>query len=109
MSFAADVFPILNNNCGGCHTGTGTTAGLGLGSTPASSFAELGTLSVDVPTMLYVTPFQPENSYVFHKIAGTHLDVPGGAGSRMPRGRAPLSAEDETTIRTWILEGASEN
>ncbi len=59
-------------------------------------------------TMNRVTPNQPDNSYLVHKVQGTHLDV-GGSGSRMPLGRSPLSQSDIDLIRAWIQAGAQSN
>jgi len=62
----------------------------------------------ELPSMNRVTPNQPDNSYLVHKIQGTHLDV-GGSGSRMPLNRSPLSQSDIDLIRAWIQAGAQSN
>lgn len=95
VSFATDVMPILSTNCAGagCHTNARSFF-FGTGRTGCPSVTE----------QRFVVPFDPDASYVVHKIEGT-----GICGMRMPRGRAPLSAGDITTIRTWIAEGARDN
>jgi hypothetical protein len=94
VSFAADVMPILASCMGsGCHTSPRTFF-FGTGRTGCPSVSE----------QRFVVPFDPDASYVIHKIEGTEI-----CGMRMPRGRAPLSAGDITTIRTWIAEGARDN
>ncbi len=55
-----------------------------------------------------VTPNQPDNSYLVHKVQGTHLDE-GGVGDRMPEGRAPLSQAEIDLIRAWVQAGAKSN
>ena len=61
-----------------------------------------------LPSMNRVTPNQPDNSYLVHKVQGTHLDV-NGSGSRMPLGRSALSQSDILLIRDWIQAGAQRN
>ncbi len=55
-----------------------------------------------------VTPNQPDNSYLVHKVQGTHLAA-GGSGSQMPEGQPPLSQSDIDLIRAWIQAGALPN
>ena len=59
-------------------------------------------------SMNRVTPNQPDNSYLVHKVQGTHLAA-GGSGSRMPLNRSPLSQSDIDLIRAWIQAGAQSN
>jgi hypothetical protein len=58
--------------------------------------------SLQVPTMPYVTPGNPDASYLFHKVSGTQLAV-GGTGLRMPANRPALSDEDLALIEAWIV------
>jgi hypothetical protein len=55
--------------------------------------------------MLLIAPGSPEDSYLWHKLRGTHLDV-GGSGERMPLVAPPLDAETMDRIETWITIGA---
>jgi hypothetical protein len=60
---------------------------------------------VDAPSsegLDLVTPGDPDNSYLYIKIAGG----PRLNGSLMPRGRAPLPAETIAAVREWIERGA---
>jgi hypothetical protein len=62
--------------------------------------------SVQVPSMKRVTPGDVQNSYLVHKLRGTHVDV--GAHSdtdRMPP-LAPLPEGDIARIEAWIVGGA---
>ena len=70
---------------------------------------------VDVPSgqatnMNLVEPGSAENSYLWHKLNGTHESV-GGFGCAMPRTlgcdeAGKISAEDLATIESWINDGA---
>ena len=61
--------------------------------------------SVQLPTMPYVTPGSLGSSYLWHKVAGTHLSV-GGEGTRMPSAAMPLFDEELAILRAWIEAGA---
>lgn len=52
-------------------------------------------------------PGDPNNSYLYRKVAGTHRVV-GGTGNRMPPTSA-LSSAQIAMICTWITEGAPNN
>ncbi len=102
VTLSSDVQPILSNNCifSGCHAGTSPQEGMTLSS--GQTFGNVvNVASRQLPTMNRVTPNQPDNSYLVHKVQGTHLDE-GGSGERMPEGRAPLSQADIDLIRAWI-------
>lgn len=98
-AFRQSVQPLLNTNCVGCHQDAAPGAGLSLqrSSAPASL---LDIPSTQAPLPL-IAPGDPEQSYLFHKIAGTHGEA-GGLGERMPLG-GPLSDADIAVIEDWIL------
>lgn len=99
---SADVQAIADTSCGeGCHTGGASSGDLALDDVNTS----VGAAS-SVEGMSQVEAGSTDDSYLWHKLEGTHEDV-GGTGSAMPLGPA-LSDEDATTIETWILEGAVE-
>lgn len=56
--------------------------------------------SVQLPSMQWITPGDPDESYLFHKISGTHRDV-GGSGFRMPIGPA-LTGDEIDLVEEWI-------
>jgi hypothetical protein len=58
--------------------------------------------------MKRVQPFQPDSSYLVHKIQGDQAGV-GGQGGRMPLGMAPLAQQQIDLIRAWITAGAKNN
>lgn len=102
------VQPIFTNQCAfvGCHGGTDPQQGMNLG--PGVAYANVVNVPArQLPGMMRVRPFQPESSYLVHKIQGTHLNV-GGSGSRMPLG-GTLSQQDIDLIRAWIVAGAQNN
>ncbi len=57
--------------------------------------------------MARVEPGSPEDSYLWHKINGTHESV-GGTGGQMPLNETPLDTATLTVIETWIREGCPE-
>ena len=103
------VQPIFTGNCtfSGCHAGSSPAQGMSLVAGQAFSNV-VNVPAIELPTMNRVTPNQPDNSYLVHKIQGTHLDV-GGSGSRMPLNLSPLSQSDIDLIRDWIQAGAQSN
>lgn len=106
VDYAADVQPIWNGNCT-CHlqgpSGTMTATVLTLN--PDISYGELvGVVSEQVPGMNRVTPGDLEQSYLWHKLQNTHLDV-GGMGTSMPQGLM-LNDEAMAVVEAWIAMGA---
>ena len=62
-------------------------------------------VSVDVPSMDLIEPFSRDDSYLWHKVKGTHKDV-GGKGIRMPDPDEPLDFDQLDVIGAWINGGA---
>lgn len=108
--FAAEIQPIFESACL-CHfmpaTGDAMTApyltlnaGVGLG--------ELVDVdSVQLPSMKRVAPADVDNSYLVHKLRGTHADVGGPMDTNTMPPLAPLSEDEILTIEAWIAAGAS--
>ncbi|MFM7201130.1 MAG: hypothetical protein ACKO6N_10095 [Myxococcota bacterium] len=97
---------IFNPYCTGCHAGGGASAGLDLSS--ANAYAELVNVKASqVASMNRVTPLDTNQSYLYHKLAGTHASV-GGSGERMPKGDPALSTAQLKLVQDWILLGAPE-
>ncbi|MCP4918135.1 MAG: hypothetical protein GY913_14575 [Proteobacteria bacterium] len=97
----SDIQSIWSSACSSCHT-TGSSGGLSL----TSAYSKIvNVASSDIATMdLVDDSCDTDDSYIWHKLQGTHSSV-GGAGSTMPKG-STLSSSDEAMIKTWIEEGA---
>jgi hypothetical protein len=57
------------------------------------------------PAMMRVEPFNPEGSYLIHKLRGTARSV-GGNGTRMPLNKGKLDEQLIVIIEEWISRGA---
>ena len=103
VSFAADVYaPIISVKCS-CHV-NGISGGLAMPDA-ATAYANLvGVPAGELLTMNRITASDSDNSYLFHKVEGTHLDV-GGSGGKMPLGGS-LDGGQISTIKNWIDKGA---
>lgn len=94
---------VLTPNCTGCHVGANAPQGLRLDA--GNSFALLvGVASNQVPSLLRVSPGDPQNSYLVQKIEGR-----AAVGGRMPLGRDPLPQASIDLVRSWIAAGAQMN
>lgn len=99
-SFARDVQPILQASCD-CH----------VDAAPAQlSFTDAYAGLVDVPSteapgLDRVEPGAPDDSYLWHKLSGTHIAA-GGSGDPMPAPAGGLDAGSLATIEAWISGGA---
>ena len=106
LCFDIDIQPILSDNCAfsGCHAGTQPAQGQNLSNGVA--YANIVCVQANErPGMMRVRPFEPDSSYLVHKIQGTQGAV-GGSGERMPLGLTPLTPSQISLIRTWITQGA---
>lgn len=92
--------------CSGCHTGQGGTlpSSMDLTSVTASFMALVNVPSEEDAALDRVTPGDPDNSYLVHKIEGT---AAAPNDTRMPLGGAPLDQSTIDAIRQWITNGAS--
>ncbi|HTN85068.1 MAG TPA: hypothetical protein VL242_15320, partial [Sorangium sp.] len=100
----ADVQPILQRSCTGCHGSPAAPAGLDL----REAFGALvdqdaRSCSSDSSKQALVVPGSPSSSYLMNKLNDTGLCDPDE--SRMPPG-TPLPAADIKTINDWICAGA---
>ena len=100
FSYSADIYPIFQaSGCVGCHS---------------TQFSNLNTLlsvqagdynsSSSGANMPWLTPGDPNLSYLYHKVEGTHASV-GGSGSQMPKNQPALSSSTILEIGTWIDGG----
>ena len=93
--------------CVNCHTSNGRVPAGGLDLTAAVAYSRLVNVpSGQRPTLSRVTPGDPNNSYLVHKLEGT----PGIVGGRMPRGTGPFLTDGQMLVlRRWIEVGAPNN
>jgi hypothetical protein len=98
--FERDLAPRLSA-CAGCHAGSAAAGGLDLTDVRTS----LGVTSSHLDMML-IEPGDHLESYLWHKVAGTH-SVAGGLGQQMPPGEV-WSGEDVDLLARWIDLGAPE-
>lgn len=105
-AFGKDILPLLQQNCVSCHI-TGEELG-GLGLAPSLAYNQLVNADSQQSSMARVKPGAPDESYLLHKLTGTHLDQ-GGTGARMPQGFPPLTDTQVDLISQWIAKGAPDN
>jgi hypothetical protein len=107
---------IFSKSCafGSCHGGTNPAAGLNL--TSGHSCASLvHRASCVFSSRTLVVPGNPEQSYLYHAIAGDDLGtnpdgtcagLANGTPSRMPLGGQPLCQAQIDQVKAWIAAGA---
>ncbi|MBZ5708504.1 hypothetical protein [Nannocystis pusilla] len=108
LSHDLDIQPIWDANClTGCHTAGGTAASWFVLDVGAAYDEIVLQSSFEVASMVLVQPGDVENSYLWHKINDTHLEV-GGAGTAMPPPpAAQLSSAELGKIGQWIEGGCA--
>ena len=106
VSFSQDIQTIFNLNCVVCHQGTSSSGELNL--EPNAAYQNIVNIDSMQSSLKLVSPSNSENSYLWHKLAGTHRDV-GGSGVRMPYNAPPLQQNELDLIKKWIAEGAQDN
>jgi Planctomycete cytochrome C len=101
--YARDVLPIFKqeNNCKYCHdAGEKNPQGYFLS---GLDFTNLGTIRRGGVSSAgtIIVPGDPDASALIQKVEGTYKQ-----GSRMPRGRPPLTTSEIAVLRKWIAQGA---
>ena len=97
VGFAA-VQQILTGNCTGCHP-----PNQGMDLTTGHVYANIVNVkSHEVPSLVRVKPGDPADSYLYQKVTQLRPAV----GVRMPKDGQPLRADEITTLRVWIEQGA---
>jgi len=119
VTFETDVAPIFAKACAfsachGSHTAAGNH-GLFLAATGADGMTAVKTAlaagSQELPSMKFVAPGDPDNSFVLHKLDGNLCGleaqcVSGSCGVSMPQGNDLLPQASRDTVRRWIAQGA---
>ena len=115
---------IFTPRCSSCHLGGSPAGNVNLQS--GNAYAQIvGVASCELPGMNRVQPGQPNNSYLFRKVEGSHTSLSGcnltscnpfggcttGCGSQMPwssscTSSSPLSSTQRSLIQGWINAGA---
>jgi hypothetical protein len=106
--FTGQIYPILFNNCTGCHSAVGN-ANFAVGNI-ANTYSDLLTVFAKNGSSHYIVPSNPANSLLYERI------TTGGVGQRMPLGGANLVVDDTDSpgdgvadaseINSWINSGA---
>lgn len=100
ISFAEEIQPILTANCN-CHI-DGAPMGLSM----VDGYANLvNVASAEAAGLDRIEPGVLEDSYLWHKISGTHIAA-GGEGNPMPAPDGGLDPALIATIEEWITDGA---
>ncbi|TAJ21104.1 MAG: hypothetical protein EPO47_03190 [Rugosibacter sp.] len=108
-SYKKTIQPIFNANCVYCHMSGAMQGGLTL--EPGLSPRSLVSIKSTGSPLMLVVPGKPNDSYLIHKLEGTHLKV-GGMGASMPFSAGvllKLEEKDLALIHRWILLGAVDN
>ncbi len=98
VSYAADVQPIWNAHCTGCH---GAVANAGMDLRASAGTAMLVNVAATGYAGTRVVPGSPSTSVLYLKLQGD-----ASTGARMPLGGAALSAGELENVRLWIAGGA---
>jgi hypothetical protein len=106
VGFSRQIQPILNAGCLDCHFYGRSIGNLDL--QPAKAWDSLVGVWSTQTDMPRVDPGDPDNSYLVHKLQGTHL-AQGGSGTRMPPFATPWSPRQMLLLETWIRGGAKDD
>jgi hypothetical protein len=102
----ADIQALWTLKCtAGCHEPGGTgQIQTGLDLTAAVSYAQtVGVASIGAPALPRIAAGSTKDSYLWHKLKNTQLDV-NGTGFQMPAGGLPEA--DLAKVQAWIEAGA---
>lgn len=100
--FFPEVLAIIQAECF-CHRGMEAAGMLDLDDDLAYD-SLVNVPAPQAPGVNYVTPGDPDQSYLYLKLAGEQTSV-GGSGTRMPQG-GMLTDDQLLLVRNWILSGA---
>ncbi len=104
-TYSSRILPLLTANCGGCHGGSNPQGGFDVLSNDAHT--RLMGASNQQPTLNYVEPNAPTQSYLYLKLTG---DPAIGNTLQMPynpiTGTVPLDSQALQDIENWINAGA---
>lgn len=104
-SFKNYIQPILDAHCVACHLTGAAQAELNL--EEGLAYPALVRQRSQQTSLQRVAPGKPDESYLVHKLEGSHIKA-GGQGTQMPP-LSRLNNELIARIRQWILDGAPDN
>ena len=110
VNWAQDVLPILSRDCTGadCHGAGFRAEDLDLETDAYKAIFKVK--STQQPKLMIVAPKSAKESYLWHKISGTHKsDEVKGKGETMPLSRGMLEKKDLEKIKAWIEQGAGKD
>jgi hypothetical protein len=116
VSFSKEVLPVFQASCAfaSCH-GSQNLNGIFLGARSSPTKIREALLAQppkSTGAMPYVTPSDPERSYLLRKLDGNFCDITctdGRCGERMPKGGDPIATEERQLVADWIAAGAPDN
>jgi parallel beta-helix repeat protein len=99
---------MFTTRCASCHTSgsSGNLTGLNDYNTGYNNIENVP--SSELPSMDRVEPNNSAQSYLMHKLDGTHVTA-GGSGVRMPLGGPYFTQTELDGVRAWINTGAPQN
>jgi hypothetical protein len=116
VTFSTHIEPVLDSSCAGCHDGADVVLPGSMDLSTGNSYASIvGIMSEQGNPlgglgMIRIAPNVPDDSYLLHKINGTHLlSIVGGSGAPMPLFSPALPAQIRDDFEEWILSGAPNN
>lgn len=114
VSYDRNVEPVFTRSCAAveCHSGDPADES-GLDLSAGNGYGQIVGGDSEQSDLLLVEPGDPDASYLWHKINGTHLEFqdPGFDTGEETDAMPPvgsLSVNELATIEEWILEGAPE-
>jgi mono/diheme cytochrome c family protein len=97
---------IFTPKCSGCHNGVGTVPPGVLNLTAGGTYkAVVNVATAEQPTLKYVVPSDPANSYLVQKLMG----AASISGARMPLGGPYLDNATLAQVAAWVAAGAPNN
>lgn len=103
LSYKQDILPVMEQSCAACHVTGEETGGLIL--VGDESYPTLLRPAQQLPSMKLVEPGRSEDSYLYLKVTGQHIER-GGMGMRMPVGVPVVDDAFASMLRQWISQGA---
>jgi hypothetical protein len=108
VTYSNYIESLLIFRCGGCHFGTNMQGGFSISYTNVMahvSAATSGCANLDA-SKARIVPGKPDASLIYIKTS--FASPPGGCGGHMPYQNSSLLADQQASLRDWILAGAKQ-